>query len=476
MPRSPTLGQARTFLALAILCAACMVYYHLGIFVPRAIEVRAGQGFGNGYSFGADFYPIWRTSREVLHHHCDPYAPEMTRQIQIGLFGRSLDPRNPAASPEYRAFSYPLFADVLFWPSALLPFPLARIALALILPVLTALSVVLWLKVVQLRVGSVMSAALMLLTLTSYAVLEGLFAEQMGLLVGFLLAASLAALVRERLFLSGALLSFALIKPQMVLLVGVYLLFWSFAQFRARWRFAAGVLFVAVMLGVASLLISPRWIGEWLHIMYGYRQYSPPPLVSYLLGDEIGRLVGPTVIAALLASGIVFAWSRSHMLPGAFEFGSTVSFLLALTTITLLPGHSVYDHVLLLPGIILIAFSWRGFAASSAPFRIVLAVTTLALFWQWICAPLVVAVRPFVSRQVFISDLLTLPVRTAASIPFGVLALLGLMIWRRTRPTTAANGEKGAGEPATFHRLRIFVRASRFFAGRSRKATLTSAR
>ena len=102
MPRSPTLGQARTFLALAILCAACMVYYHLGIFVPRAIEVRAGQGFGNGYSFGADFYPIWRTSREVLHHHCDPYAPEMTRQIQIGLFGRSLDPRNPAASPEYR--------------------------------------------------------------------------------------------------------------------------------------------------------------------------------------------------------------------------------------------------------------------------------------------------------------------------------------------------------------------------------------
>jgi len=51
-----------------------------------------------------------------------------------------------------------------------------------------------------------MLTALILLTLSSYAVLEGLFAEQLGLLVGFLLAASLAALVRERLFLSGSLL------------------------------------------------------------------------------------------------------------------------------------------------------------------------------------------------------------------------------------------------------------------------------
>ena len=30
--------------------AAGMVYYHLCLFVPRAMEVRAAQGFGNGYS------------------------------------------------------------------------------------------------------------------------------------------------------------------------------------------------------------------------------------------------------------------------------------------------------------------------------------------------------------------------------------------------------------------------------------------
>ena len=109
----------------------------------------------------------------------------------------------------------------------------------------------------------------------------------------------------------------------------------------------------------------------------------------------------------------------------------TLSLLLAVTAITLLPGHAVYDHVVLLPGIILIALSWRGFA-SSRLFRAVLGVTALAVFWQWMLAPLVIAMHPILSPRLFISTALTLPIRTAASIPFGVLALLGLMMWQET--------------------------------------------
>src|SRR5580658_10748524 len=134
------------FLIIVTLCASCMIYYHLALFVPQAREVRAEQGFGNGYSFGADFYPIWLTSREGLLHHRDPYSPEMTRQIQTGLFGRALDTPNPAAPQDYRAFAYPAFVDVLFWPLALLPFSVVRIGLAVILAAATALSVVLWLR------------------------------------------------------------------------------------------------------------------------------------------------------------------------------------------------------------------------------------------------------------------------------------------------------------------------------------------
>ncbi len=436
-------------LLLSVLCAAGMVYYHLFLFVPRAIEVRAVQGFGNGYSFGADFYPIWLTSRQGLLHHRDPYSPEMTRQIQIGLFGRALDAGHPAASQDYRAFAYPAFADLLFWPLAFLPFPVVRIGLAVILPVATALSIVLWLRTFRLHASRVMLVSLMVLTLSSYVVLEGLFAEQVGLLVGFLLAAALAALVDGRLFLSGGLLALTLIKPQMTALLAAYLLLWGFCEWRVRRRFVGGFLIVTALLGVSSLLVWPHWIGEWLHVVFGYRQYSTPPLVCYLLGNQMGSRLGPLLIAALLVTALALAWRMRHASPTSTEFALTISLLLAVTAITLLPGHAVYDHVLLLPAIILIALSCRDFAASSHVFRVVLGVTALALFWQWILAPVVIAMRPILSPQLFVAAVLTLPIRTAGSMPFGVCALLGLMMRQVTRKQLRAVEAIDRREPRT---------------------------
>ena len=423
-----TLWRQGVILLLSVLCAAGMVDYHLGLFVPRAMAVRAAQGFGNGYSFGADFYPIWLTSREGLLHHRDPYSPEMTRQIQTGLFGRALDTLNPAAPQDYRAFAYPAFVDVLFWPLALFPFSVVRIGLAVILAAATALSVVLWLRASRLRTSPIVLVSLTLLTLSSYVVLEGLFAEQVGLIVGFLVAAAFVALVDGRLVLSGSLLALTLIKPQMTALVVAYLFLWSFRQWRVRWRFVGSFLIVSVLLGVASLLVWPHWIPEWLGVVFGYRQYSTPPLMSYLLGNPIGSRLGPFLIAALLATAIALAWRMRQASPTSTEFALSIGFLLAVTAITLLPGHAVYDHVVLLPGVISIAFSWRGFAASSHVFRVVLGMTALALFWQWILAPAVIAIRPILSSQLFDSAVLTLPIRTAGSIPFGVFTLLWLML------------------------------------------------
>jgi Glycosyltransferase family 87 len=408
-----------------------MVYYHLGLLVPRAMEVRAAQGFGGGHSFGADFYPIWLTSRRALLVGHDPYSASMTRRIQVGLFGRTLD-FGPADLRDYRAFAYPAFVDLLFWPLALLPFSLVRIGLAGILPAATALSIVLWLRSFRLRVGPVTLVSLMLLTLSSYAVLEGLFAEQVGLLVGFLLAASIAALVGRRFVLSGSLLALTLMKPQMTALVIAYLLLWSLRQGRVRSRFVGGFLIVSAVLCVSSLLVWPHWIREWLGVVFGYRQYSTPPLVCYLLGTQMGPRLGPLLIAALLLVAIALAWRMRDVAATSIQFALTIGLLLAVTTITLLPGHAVYDHVVLLPGVILIAFLWRGFAASRF-FRVVLGVTALALFWPWVLAPVVIAVRPILSAQIFFSDVLTLPIRTAGSIPFGVLALLGLMMRQVTR-------------------------------------------
>jgi hypothetical protein len=102
-----------------------------------------------------------------------------------------------------------------------------------------------------------------------------------------------------------------------------------------------------------------------------------------------------------------------------------------------------------LPAIILIALSCRDFAASSHVFRVVLGVTALALFWQWILAPVVIAMRPILSPQLFVAAVLTVPIRTAGSMPFGVCALLGLMMRQVTRKQLRAVEAIDRREPRT---------------------------
>ena len=112
----------RLALCLALIGAASMLYYHQRLFMPSVVAARTAQGLRNDYSFGNDFYQVWLTSREWLQHRSDPYSPEMTREIQIGLYGRPLDPPRPGDPVDLRIFPYPAFTDLLFWPAADFPF------------------------------------------------------------------------------------------------------------------------------------------------------------------------------------------------------------------------------------------------------------------------------------------------------------------------------------------------------------------
>jgi Glycosyltransferase family 87 len=418
-------------LAISLAAAGCMTYYHLAIFIPHALEVRDSQGLGKGYSFGADFYPLWLASREALLRHGDPYSSRMTEQIQMGLFGCQLAICAPAAAPDDRAFVHPAFANLLTWPFALFPFPAIRIVLATILPLVVAAGTLLWFYALHLHADYATTASIILLTLSSYSVLEGLFAEQLGLLVGFFLAASIAALAAQKLFLAGGLLALTLVKPQIVLFIAAYLLLWSLARWRARRGFIAGFFLVSLTLVASAQWIWPHWISEWLQAIRRYRTYSPPPLVAYVFGATLLSSVGRFLILLCWFCGAVLAWRKRVAEASSMEFALTISLLLALTTLAVIPGQAVYDHEILLPGILLIGFAWKHFKVGDA-FRVILGLTVLALAWQWIGAPMVIALHAILSRPFFESHVLMLPIRTAASIPFGALALLAMMTYRES--------------------------------------------
>ena len=85
------LKDSRLGLLLALLFAGSMWFYVQRVLVPYQKADAAAHGRPRGNL--SDLYPRWLGARELLLHHRDPYSPEVTREIQIGYYGRPLDPR-----------------------------------------------------------------------------------------------------------------------------------------------------------------------------------------------------------------------------------------------------------------------------------------------------------------------------------------------------------------------------------------------
>jgi glycosyl transferase family 87 len=406
-----------------------MLYYHQALFIPRALTVASAEGLGNGYSFGNDFYQVWLTSREWMRQRRDPYSPEMTREIQTGLYGRPLDPNRPGDPIDRRVFPYPAFADILFWPAAEFSFERVRVAVTCALAALTFASVLVWLQALAWRLNWKWVVTITLLTLCSYPALEGLYAGQSGLLVAFLLSASLLAIQRHRFLLAGILMALTTIKPQMTALPILYFLLWSADDWRARSRFVFGFFSTLVLLVGSSLAVMPRWIPSWTHTMLAYRHYTAPPLVTEVLTSPLGpRWSGPATLVLTAASILIavsLAWRNRSAAFGSFAFWITLSLLLSITTIAILPGQAVYDHLILLPAILLLVRDWGKLHDAGPVPRAMQAVGVLLLLWPLIAAFTLIGLRAWLAPATLYSTaVFSLPLRTAASLPFAVLALL----------------------------------------------------
>ena len=458
---SPTLA-----LILALLGATSMLYYHQALFIPRVLAVENAKGLGNGYSFGNDFYQVWLTARQWMRPHSDLYGPEMTREIQLGLYGHTLDHSRPGDPVDRRVFPYPAFTDLLFWPASQLSFPVARVAFLCLLTALTIASVPIWLRVLDWRLDGKWLAVILLLTLTSYPALEALYVGQLGLLVAFLLAAGILALQKSRFLLAGFLIALTTIKPQITALVIVYLLLWTLTArprrdedkadknkdgkksgnlekaWRDRRRFLLGLFSTLTLLVGASLIVSPGWIRSWIHAVLAYRTYTRPPLITEVLTAPLGPRWSPpatfVLTAASLVIAIVLVWRHRAAAANSFAFCLTLSLLLAITTITILPGQAVYDHLILLPGILLLARHRAKLRDSGIVPRTLLLLGSLVLFWPWIAAFALILLRPLVSPALYTSTpIFSLPLRAAAPLPFAVLALLAWTLRLASRSVDA---------------------------------------
>ena len=130
----------------------------------------------------------------MLLHQRDPYSPEITVEIQIGYYGRTIDAARPNDPTNQQAFAYPVYVAFLLAPSVKLPFSEVQVLFRWLLAGLTALSVLLWLHVIGLRLSWVPATMVVLLVFGTFPVVQGIKLQQLSLLVAALIAGSVGGL------------------------------------------------------------------------------------------------------------------------------------------------------------------------------------------------------------------------------------------------------------------------------------------
>jgi hypothetical protein len=144
----------------------------------------------------------------------------------------------------------------------------------------------------------------------------------------------------------------------------------------------------------------------------------------------MGKLLGNVISIILITCAALACWRARRDPAGSPQFSLTTSFVLGATVLILPAGGAVYDHVVLLPAILWLYWYRPAELFKRRPASIVTLLGLADLFWQWIAACVIslmaiVAVSWRIQQSAFT---LLLPVRTAASLPFAVLAILALVL------------------------------------------------
>lgn len=288
---------------------------------------------------GNDFYPRWAGAKALLVEGRNPYSSEVTREI-IAV----LDPEDRGLNSF--SFAYPLHAIFVFLPLAYVSYDWAIASWMVIVQWAAIATLAVLLRYHRWLPSPPVLGGLLLATLFFYPVTRSIFLGQFTVHVALALALTMLALKQERDWIAGVIFSFTSIKPQMVLLVGGWLVLWTLRQ--KRYRFLAGLAIGGGALLAASMALLTSWPLDFLE---GLGQYSDlaggkEPL-DVLLGlffpGDIGWLKSLLLIAlgALTVYVLWKGWQRQLSFDVVLHLAIIVNLLAFFQTGTT-------NHVLLL--------------------------------------------------------------------------------------------------------------------------------
>lgn len=430
----PRIFQRPLWLVLAAVLAAAGVWlYTQRVLIRHQITDADAHGSPRGNL--SDLYPRWLGAKELLLHERDPYSTEVAREIQIGYYGRPLDPSRPNDPTDEQGFAYPVYVVFCLAPTIGLPFAVVQKSFFWILLVLTAASTLLWLRVLRWSAPLWTKISLLALTLGSVAVMQGLKLQQMSLLVAGLVAIAIALLVMDYAVAAGVLLASASIKPQLVLLLLVWLAIWTMADWRRRYRGAVSFMATMAILIAASEWYLPHWIPRFWQAVREYQSYTGAmSVMDKLIGAPWSRALELLTFAATMRA----CWGERRQAANTSAFAFTISLVLA-TTILLVPTYAPYNQVFLIPAMLLLVKERRTIWQRSVANRVLFVITSGLILWPWISST-VLAGLSFILPQDTVERAWAIPAWTVTQIPVGVAALMLVHYYEKTFAAPAGPG------------------------------------
>jgi hypothetical protein len=405
-------------LVLSLVLAGSMWFYVDHVYLGHQLSEAAEHDYPRGIF--SDFYPRWLGARALLLHHRNPYTAEVTRDIQVGYYGRPLDPLRPGDPKDQMAFAYPLYVVFLLAPTITLPFPVVRLAVHWFLILLTGWSVLLWSGVLRWRLTAVVTMILVTLTLGSFPLVQGIKLEQLSLLVSGMVALSSLLLVNNYLLLAGILLALATIKPQLVLLMVAWLILWGLGNYRERRRFIWGFGLSMTALFAGAEFVMPGWVGQFIKAIAAYRQYTGRPVSLLAVFTTPGWGLFFSVLILLVLGLICWRARQVRSDDPAFAF---VSSLVLAVTVVVIPMTSLYNQILLLPAVLLLVRNAELLWRKDRLTRLICVVSGSLTVWPWLAA-LALSVASLVMPAPLVQKAWAAPLWTSMTIPLGVLLLL----------------------------------------------------
>lgn len=253
---------------------------------------------------GENFIQHWDNTRAFLRSGISPYSQEAAERVQRLVYGR------PAESNEDPMLSsYPLFANILYMPFALIDnVDLARAVWMALLEVALILAALLSVNLAGWRPKPVLLLLFLFFVIFWYHGFRPVVTGNSSPLVTLAIVGAFLAIRAENDELAGVLVGFAFIRPEMVLILSIYLLFWGIANGRIK-VFLYTLATVALLSGFGILLM-PGWMLEYLRSFFQPVEYLSINTISQALSiflPSSGARVG-AALSILTAILLVVEW------------------------------------------------------------------------------------------------------------------------------------------------------------------------